>query len=287
MKFIASIILCLAAATFAVSGQVPKEKTLLWQVTGNGVKQPSWLFGTIHIMCPDDVKMPAEVRTAFNTAKQLYLELDMDDPEMMKDMMLGMTMKDSAIDELMDAVTYDSLSKIFQDKVGMPLGMMKSMKPILLMSLVYPAILNCQPESWEKAFQAMAKERQIELEGLENVSDQLGVLDNIPYKVQADMLQKTMFNLDSCKLAFDKMLAIYKSKDINALYKITVADDDFGSYENSLLGERNKKWVPVIATQALKMPTFFAFGAGHLGGPDGIISLLRKNGFTVNPVFYK
>lgn len=30
-------------------------------------------------------------------------------------------------------------------------------------------------------------------------------------------------------------------------------------------------------------PTFFAVGAGHLPGSDGVIELLRAAGFTVTP----
>jgi uncharacterized protein YbaP (TraB family) len=40
----------------------------------------------------------------------------------------------------------------------------------------------------------------------------------------------------------------------------------------------------LIAAAAAKEPTFFAVGAGHLGGNTGVIALLRKQGYTVKPV---
>ena len=76
--------------------QIPKDKTLLWQVSGKGITKPSYLFGTIHLMCPDQLKMTDLVKEKFNTTSELFLEIDMDDPNMMKEMMLGMQMKDSS-----------------------------------------------------------------------------------------------------------------------------------------------------------------------------------------------
>jgi uncharacterized protein YbaP (TraB family) len=165
--------------------------------------------------------------------------------------------------------------------------MLKKTKPLLLMSMIYPSLLGCQPVSWEGEFMKMANEQKMEVKGLEFIADQVKVFDDIPYAAQAGMLVKTMYNLDSAKIAFTEMVNIYRQKDIKKMYDMTTADKDFGKYENVLLNNRNHNWIPVIGEQARKMPTFFAFGAAHLGGSDGVIALLRKNGFTVSPVFYK
>jgi uncharacterized protein YbaP (TraB family) len=238
-------------------------------------------------MCPKDLKMPEVVSTKFNTTQQLYLEIDMDDPNMMKEMMNGLQMKDSStIKSLLGEKEFEITNKAFKNTTGFGLEMMNRAKPILLMSLVYPFLLGCQPESWEKAFQDMAAKRKMELKGLENLEDQVQIFEKIPYKVQAEMLAKMMLNLDSTKIAFDKMLSVYKAKDIDKMVSITTEDENFGGYEGILLNDRNKNWIPVIAEQVKKMPTFFACGAGHLGGEKGIISLLRKQGFKVKPVLY-
>lgn len=52
--------------------QLPKEKTLLWQINGKGISHPSYLFGTIHLMCPDELKMSSVVKEKFNTTKELF-----------------------------------------------------------------------------------------------------------------------------------------------------------------------------------------------------------------------
>ena len=268
----------------SVDAQVPTEKTLLWQVSGKGIAQPSFLFGTIHLVCPDDLIMPAIVSEKFSTTMELFLELDLDDPDMMVQMMKGMQMKDTTIDQLLGE-RYEEVSSLFQKFTGMPLSMMKSTKPFMLMSLIYPSLLGCAPASWETEFQKLANEKNMQIKGLEKLEEQMAVFEKIPYKIQSDMLANALLEADSTKLQFTQMMALYKEKDISKL-NIDL-DDNLTDYEGVLLNERNHNWIPIIGEQAKKMPTFFAFGAAHLGGEKGIINLLRKSGFSVKPIYYK
>jgi len=272
---------------FTIQAQAPTEKTLLWQVSGKGITKPSYLFGTIHLMCPSELKMSKIVQATFDSTSELFLEIDMDDPDMMKEVMLGMQMKDSSTLQNLMGNNFDSVSTIFKATTGMPLIMLNTAKPLLLMSMVYPSLLGCTPVSWESEFQKMAQEKGLDIKGLEKLQDQMDVFDKIPYKVQSDMLIKMLLNIDSSKKDFNEMLQLYKNKDIDQIKDLTTKEEDFAEYTGILLDDRNHNWIPVIGEQAKKQPTFFAFGAGHLGGEKGVINLLRKAGFTVKPVFYE
>ena len=59
-----------------------------------------------------------------------------------------------------------------------------------------------------------------------------------------------------------------------------------GNVRNSgmLLNNRNKNWISKIDKYVKQKPTFIAVGAAHLGGQNGVISLLKKQGFKVEPV---
>ena len=275
-------LLLLVASTIA---QAPKEKALLWQISGNGVSKPSYLYGTIHLMCPDQIKIDSVLKQSFSSCKQLYLEINTSDPEMMTKAMKGMMMDSGqSLENLVSKTDYDSMSHIFMDKASVPMVLMAKAKPMLLMSAVFPSLLGCAPEGWETRFEEMAKNNKIPIKGVETIEYQLSVFDTIPYNVQAGMLKDFLYNLDSTKKSFDEMLDIYLKKDINALYEVTVKDPDFGNYEALMLNNRNNNWIPVIAAATKEMPTFFAVGAAHLGGEKGVISLLRKNGFKVMPV---
>lgn len=276
---------CLLTAASAFA-QSKNQNTLLWEVSGKGVDGPSYLFGTIHIMCPNEITLSPAVKQKFLTTKKLFLEVDIDDPGMMGKMMAGMIMKDTATLESLTGSNYDTLATMFKKTTGLPLQMFSKTKPFMVMSMLYPSILGCAPESFEGIFSKLAKDKNMDILGLETLEDQLDVFEKIPYKVQANMLSNILLNLDSARHEFAKMLQVYKSKNIEDLHKITLEDENFGEYEAILLKDRNKNWAPVIARQMALQPTFFAFGAGHLGGNDGIINLLRQKGYTVSPVLY-
>ena len=79
------------------------------------------------------------------------------------------------------------------------------------------------------------------------------------------------------------MIAAYKAQDLAALYKQVKDSKELGDNLGTFLDERNKKWVPRM-TKIMTQPTFFAVGAGHLWGDQGVISLLKSAGYSVSPV---
>lgn len=288
MKKLILSVLVVCCFLFTQAQSKPLEKTLLWQITGPGITTPSYLYGTIHLMCPQDIIVSTALRAKFYSTKQLFLELDMDDPSMLTKTMAQMNMKnDTTLSQLLSKEQYDSVATVFKNLSGVSLDMVQSMKPELIETAIYPSLIGCSgAEAWEQKFMQLAKANNMEIKGLEQVEDQLKIFDEIPYKVQAQEFSETVLHIDSLKNSFLTMLNLYKQKDINALSIMMNSEDELSNYGDLLLTNRNKKWVPEIIEQAKLTPTFFAVGAGHLGNTNGLINLLRKNGLTITPVMY-
>ncbi len=143
-------------------------------------------------------------------------------------------------------------------------------------------------QSVESELMKIATTKKEETIGLETVAEQLDVFDAIPYQEQMDELIKTAksdLNLDKKEL--QEMLDLYKTEDVAALIDFTKKSENVmvSKYDDQLLNNRNKNWIDRITTIAQEKPTFFGVGAAHLGGEMGMIYLLRKNGFKVEPVF--
>ena len=83
---------------------------------------------------------------------------------------------------------------------------------------------------------------------------------------------------------FNKLVAVYKTQDVDSMYRVTNQAPELMEAENELLVKRNSKWIPVMKNSMQQSSCFFAVGAAHLGGDIGVISLLRKQGYTVKPV---
>ena len=70
------------------------DNSLLWQVSGNGLTQPSYLFGTFHLMCKNDIQFSSQLTSAVSRSEKVYMEMDMDDPATMLGGLLLMNMKE-------------------------------------------------------------------------------------------------------------------------------------------------------------------------------------------------
>ena len=286
MKKILLVVMILPILAFAQKQKsVDTQNALLWEISGGQLKEPSYLYGTIHMICPDDFLMRDMMKAKFESAKNLFLEIDMDDPSMnMKALQLSM-MKQGSLKELMSGEEYAELEKFMKDSIGMPLGVFNKMKPFTLMSIMYTKILPCKGmESYEQRFVEMAKSQKKEVNGLEKIEDQFAVFDNIPDSVEIDMILEMARKFGEQKTEFTKMVDAYKAKDLIAMQKMISSSPDMAGFEDILLVNRNKNWIPVMEKNMLRESTFFAVGAGHLPGTDGVIELLRKAGYKVTPV---
>ena len=269
-----------------VSPSTPDAKgSLLWKISGNGLNQASYLFGTIHIIGENDFFMTDQILQSFESTQQLTLELDMDDPKMMMSMMTKSMMKDGkTLKDLISEEDYNQANRFFKDSVGMGLAMLNKMKPMLLASMIYPKMLDGKMMSYEQEFVKMAKKQDKEVLGVESLEDQMAMFDQIPLEDQAEMLMQYIRDFNKEKDRTKEMIALYTSQDVEGLYNFTTDSPEIEEFKGIMLDDRNRKWIPVMEEMAKEMPTFFAVGAGHLWGEAGVINLLKEAGFEVEPV---
>lgn len=285
-KKLAIALLFTLALGFA-QAQAPTEASLLWKIEGKNLPTPSYLYGTIHLICPSDFVMSDTLKGCLKQTEQLTLEIDMDDPGLMMAMAKSMGMSQGKqLKNLLDSTDYVRLNRYFKDSVGMSIAPFERTKPFMLMSILLNRVLACQPQSYELSLMGLAKMQKSEVVGLETVEEQMAVFDSIPYADQARMLVTLMDSLPQARREFGKMVEVYKRQDIAGLYALTLESEfDMEEHQEVLLTDRNKRWIPMIEQQVAEKPTFIAVGAAHLGGEDGVISLLRKAGYRVSPVF--
>ncbi|MFM1998059.1 MAG: hypothetical protein RL204_6 [Bacteroidota bacterium] len=289
MKKLVALGIALVATLFSfnANSQVPTEKALLWKISGNGLSTPSYLYGTFHLLCEADLQFSDSLKKTVASCKSIYLELDMDDPALPGQMASGMAMKDGhTMKEYMSDSVYKATSRALETIVGIPLDAVSNYKPMLLLSMVYPSALECQPGSPEMEFVKLAQANKVSLNGLESIQDQLDIFDKMPYQMQATELSKYVLDMNLMKSETNEMLNLYRQKDIAGLGDyIKKTEYVTGDLEDIMLGNRNKNWIPKIIDTSKKESTFYAVGAGHLSGENGVINLLRKAGFTVTPIF--
>ena len=305
MKFNYYIVLSLLAwlsgckstekVVYAPEKVIPTERALLWKITGNGLKKPSYLYGTIHMIPKDQFELAEATRHAFDESKRIAFEINMKEMTnigsqlslMTKSFMSGgKTLKD-----LLSPEDYTFVKEKMTEK-GLPGGMFERMKPMFL-SMMFSSdegdgadIMSGTGKitSVEMELHRMAKRRKMDSDGLETAAYQMSIFDSIPYTAQAQMLVDGLRSTDKSSDGneLDKMLQLYKDQDISAMQSM-VSDEKsgFANYEDVLLHQRNRNWIPIMSRMMREKQTFFAVGAGHLGGDQGVVALLRRQGYRV------
>lgn len=295
MNIIKLIVLSFAfTSLFGCSAQQKKtlnkstdNNTVLWLVSGKDLRQPSYLFGTFHLLCKDDIHFSDELKKDLKSAKEVYMEMDMDDPSIMLSALLYMNMKDDKkLSDLYSPEDYKKVEHYFNDTLHTPLSMLQKVKPYFLVAMLYPRMMNCKtPSGVEEELMKLAKENKKEIQGFETMAFQASVFDSIPYEWQAKELLKNIDSFPYYKRQLDTMIRAYKNQQMDEM-ATSIAKSEFGSdeYEDLLLKNRNRDWVNKLKAIMPKESVFVAVGAGHLLGSDGLISLLQSQGYTVDPV---
>ena len=271
---------------FVWAGDNNADKSLLWKISGNGLTKPSYLFGTIHLICGEDYVWTAAMDNSFRHSEKLCLEMNLADPGLM--MEVATAMIDKSGKKLKDYFTpeqYEKLEAWFKKSTGMDLTPLQQMKPVLLQSMMLEKSSGCdEPIAYEDSLMKMAQRLKIELDGLELPAEQMSALDSIPADSVIADIMKAIDDTGANDQQYAAMVAAYKMQDLPGLYHIITDAGGIGGEMGPLLDNRNARWISRMQARFTKNSVFFAVGAGHLYGDKGLITLLRKQGYSVEAV---
>ncbi len=269
-----------------VSNAQKTENSLLWKIEGDSIKT-SYLFGTIHLIPQEDFIITPKVQQAFDASEVVALEIDMADPGFMKEVMEFSYLKDGEeLKSFMDDNEYTLLDNYLRKHSATGIAPYQKAKPFLLMSAIMTSMVSKKAASYELSLIGMAKKSKKEIEGLETFASQVAIFDSQPYDEQIDGLIEMLEDAKKTKELYLKMVKFYKDEDISGMYDYM--DEYLGKdpeMTKKLLDDRNNNWIGKIEAYSKKDAVFYAVGAGHLAGKQGVINLLKKKGFKVTPIF--
>lgn len=258
----------------------------LWKVEGNGI-HTSYLFGTMHLIPQSDFVLKEKVKDAFKHSELVVLEINMASPEFMQDVMaLGYFQDGDQLKTYMDDSEYELLDTYLKEKTGQGMEVYNSVKPAMLLSVIMMASMDEALASFEGSLMSMAKDQNKLIEGFETYASQMKIYNEVyTYERQIDdMIEIIEKPAENAKI-LNKMIKLYAAEDIEGLYTyMDVYMKGDAEVITKLLDERNNNWIPQIAKFSKEKPTFYGFGAGHLGGDQGVVNLLKQQGYSVTPV---
>jgi uncharacterized protein len=344
---------------------------LLWRVTSKRLQAASYLFGTMHLLCPEHATLAPHVRSALDSSEHVLMELDMDDPETMNAAMTAMmALKTGATakgarkkrkqiaEQITEPTTlqaalgadFEHVQRVFDDSLGIDIRQFQlaPIEPSLLVLIAVPKLLGCEPVAIEsllveavearrnaasggKANVRNAAKNLLEITGLETPAEQVRLLAAALASPDAALRRSgkkngkkngeknsekkrgsnnsdqnkahasTQVNTELLRLVNDvpsaraqlrALAESYHAERLDDLQTLMDAVPGAGgasaatatAIPESLLAERNRRWVRAITRRIATQRTFIAVGAAHLPAKQGLIALLRREGFVVEPV---
>ncbi|MDR0385297.1 MAG: TraB/GumN family protein [Prevotellaceae bacterium] len=271
--------------------------SLLWEITGNDVRKPSYLYGTIHLYDSSIFKIPKEVYAAIDLCDDFALEIDLnklDQSEMLRRIVISDT--DSTLDKLLEPEIYSEIRNV--PLIKMMGEMVNTMKPFYIQQYILvenPLAL----QSVEMNLNSYAKQKSKNILGIETISEQFDAIDAIPLSEQAQGI-RDIYNYckrenlgfaEAGKKLFGIIQFAYREQDFEKLVNL---ENEFKMTSSSflsdsiLIGSRNLNMANRIDDLIKQGKTLFAaVGAMHL--PDyktlhGTVALLKEKGYDMRPV---
>lgn len=264
----------------------------LWVVKG---KQTTiYLFGTIHVLKPGLTWFDEAVKSAFDKADEVKLEIVMPDPATMQGLVQATGVAPAGTPPLTQRLPEGkraAFTKAVTD-LGLPANALDRFKPWLAATQLSVAPLSKlgydSANGPEEVITEAAKQAHKPLSGLETPQQQLGFFGSLSDKAQLQFLESTVGELPTLDKQMASMVDEWARGDPEALAR-EMNDELKSSPEVAkvLLVDRNRNWAQWIKQRMTKPGTvFIAVGAGHLAGPDSVQAQLAKLGLKAERVKY-
>ncbi len=282
IKLLRKIIILLYIVAFANIYQIKIHgQSLLWKISGGEPDSVSYLYGTIHIKDKRVYGLSDTVMAAFEKCNAFAMEVDLN-PENLAYLSRKMLLPDdSTLRDLFTEEEYQLITTVVEDITGMDMLLFNRLKPIAILSLVMNfQFANDVDVSVDEYLYREAISKNKKIIGIETIEEQLEILETIPNDYIIDYFK----NIGHAKEDMEIIIRLYRSAELEDLLEIMLKDKSMVMIQQTLLTDRNIKMSERIQKLIKEQSVFIAVGAGHLPGREGIISMLTRAGYIVEPV---
>jgi len=298
-KTVLLFLLIIATGSLYAQTETGKSGSVLWKISGKDLSKPSYLLGTLHLKPGEYFDSIPGATAALQSCEQAVGEVVMTDMAKMQMQMQQVMMMTP--DTTYKMLYSDDDYRLVSDKLSsfMPNSGLDNffgkLKPAAIQLTViafaymkyFPGIN--QMNTLDIHIQKEATKEQKTVLGLETVDDQIHILFGLSsLQRQADDLLCSLKNMDKMMAMIPEQIEYYNQGNLNKLYQQYLEDDKICPSDPSetaaLIKDRNQAWMEKLPEMMKEKSSFIAVGALHLAGEDGLLNLLEKAGYLVEPV---
>jgi hypothetical protein len=261
----------------------------VWVVSSSKAKV--YLAGSFHMLRASDYPLPAEFFTAYKNSLKIIFEIppnETEDPGQMAEFMGraiytdGTTLKDHISSE-----AYAKAEKFCRER-KYPLELYRLFKPALFVMTLTVQEMNRIGADPQKGVDYFFKEKALQdgkaTGSLETVDQQLGILLSMEAIVGNDQILESIDEFKQIETAWGEYLAAWRKGNEPKMEELYINGLKlYPKLYQTIVVDRNNKWVRDIKNCLNDSGnTMVIVGAAHLVGPDGLVNLLRKQGYKVS-----
>ena len=259
------------------------KNSLLYKVSDNGSVKPSYLLGTMHLVCAKEFHLKKKIESAISKCNLFYMEVNIGDVNQVQIMQEQLP----ALSDFSSGLSQDEkeeMNQLLQNQFNFSHEEAKELSPIEIINRMIFESIDCDDKkSVEQELLKIAWEKGLAPGGLETAMEQIKIAQKV---FTGKELLYQLKSADDYKEIFKRIMSAYNAENMQELAKL-VTDKNFMSKRANhiLVNERNKRWVKVISKLVEETRAFIAVGAGHLPGQHGLIQLIKDKGYAINPVY--
>ena len=289
-RFAAFLIICLAILLWIspLYAQNRTGKSCLFKVTASG--STVYLLGSIHYMKAMNYPLQDSIERAFASSSNAVFEVNMAemDAQETQVMMLSQSVftDGNTLEKSLSASTYRKLGKKAEE-LGLDVEMLANFKPwsvaMTLMGLKLNQLGFDPAQGIDRYFYQKALSTGKRTFGLETVKYQIGLFDSLSPREEEALVDQTLNDFDTMEQEMGEMLLAWTNGEVGDLERMLLKSfGDYPSLYQKFLVRRNRNWLSQIEVFLTQKKTWFlVVGAGHLLGPDGLVSMLQRKGYLV------
>lgn len=278
-----AFLVCQAALLFSQTAK--PNYSLLWEVSGKDLPGNSYLFGTMHLRDERVFELADSVLLAIESCEAFAMEVH---PDSAMAYLLRISMEEDTTNSLQDMLSeesYEEVEELLRDKTGRSLDSLKNKKPELLEKMLKGVkelpFTKKRPQILDLTLFGYASDRGKQMHGLERMEEYKDLTAAFFQSFDQPDTVKTVKKKSSFLL--NDMIELYREGDIDKLIG-TMNEHVSGKYREEMLTNRNRRMVEKMIGLGKDRSIFCAVGTAHLPGEDGIIALLRQEGYQVRRV---
>lgn len=266
------------------------QNSVLWKISGNGLSQPSYIFGIINFLPKDAFSVSENVRKAMAeckvfitktpgtnaSKKQFYKAARIPDGGWINDYLTDDELNELRLLMLLELeVTEDD----YHDNYS-------RLQPVILVTATTLLFLSEDIVFVEDQLTQAAKKSRLKHKSLGTIEEEIAAFDKFPLADQVEALKYTVSNFNEHIADYRKLVKYYREDQdlIKVQEQVMKATNRSKAFQEAYYDSRNIIWSKKISTMISQDPSFIAIGATHLPGSEGLLQLLKNIGYTMSPV---